>query len=307
MRFHWIEKWVICWVGVMLLTGSGCGDSGGKAWEKEPPITLTKTSTYPKAGNYQPVIDDGYFFEINLSMSYGEPVGTVDEEDLEIVECFQEPGIFDLPNLMSLYDQHRSDQEGSFFIVISSEPDVPLKLVFSVMRLFRLHGVFQFYLRVTPSDGTDVGLAVLPLSMGPYSTAQLQAFEQDSICMETAVDGGGSISIHNPTTWDPNANGKTNRPQTLQAITSENRILLNDEYKFTMGGETYSLGGLGNHLRRIQELSDVKEQFLFGFREDLRYENLVETLDQVILSGIGETDLLSPWEYDYLSVNEKTE
>ena len=302
-----MDRLMIFGIGFMLIAGTGCGGSDGKAWEKEPPITLKKTSVYPKAGNYQPVIDDGYFFEVNLEMSYGEPVGTVDGEDLEIVECFQEPGIFDLPNLMALYDQHRSDQEGSFFIVIAAGPDVPLKLVFSVMRLFRLHGVFQFYLRVTPSDGSDVGLAVLPLSMGPYSTAQLDMFKQDSICMETAADTGPPISIHNPATWDPNANGKTDRPQTLQAIPEKNRVLLSDEYKFTMGGETYSLGGLGNHLRRIQELSDAKEQFLFGFREDLRYENLVETVDQIILSGIGETNLLSPWEFDYLSVNEKTE
>ena len=67
-----------------------------------------------------------------------------------------------------------------------------------------------------------------------------------------------------------------------------------------MDQNTFSLGALGNHLRRMQELSETPVKSLVTVSDEAQYDKLISTMDQLVMSGLSSAVLLFEWELIYI-------
>ncbi len=275
----------------MILCGLSCGESGSKAWENEPPILLKKELKLPLAGNYRPVLGGGAFFVMELRQVYGEPHLYIKDSLFELEPCTDIKRGYHLNGLMDAFAQAKKVEGGNADIVFAAEPDVSIGLVMTLIRYFRLRGIDQFYFQVKPSDGANVDLALLQYTFTPYTQRQLGILKADIKCDRS-------------TDWDSTGLGEDGFFQELGNIPPGNRIWIQKEGKYPFQSDEFSLSGLGNQLRRQQELSESPERYVFGLADELRYENFIVVLDQLILSGLSDYTLLSNWEFNQLTQSE---
>ena len=271
----------------MILCGLSCGESGNKAWEKEAPILLKKELELPVAGNYRPVLGEGAFFLLELRQVYGEAHLYANDSLFTLEPCAGLGEGYQLDGLMDAFIQAKKNEGGNADIVFAVEPDVSIGLVMTLVRYFRLRGIDQFYFQVKPSDGANVDLALLQYTFPLYTESQLHQLEADLKCDSS-------------TGWDSTRLGEDQFFQDLGNIPPEKRIWIQKEGKYPFQSDEFSLSGLGNQLRRQQELSESPERYVFGLADELRYENFIVVLDQMILSGIADYTLLSKWEFEQL-------
>ncbi len=311
-----------CVIFLLLFGISSCGESSEKAWERQPDIVVAKTSQYPLASNYRPVLNDGFFFVVELGMEYGQPLLSIEGNSLALVECPDSPGAYDVPNLFKLYQERKEREGGHADIVLAAHPEVPMKLISFILRQFRLRGVFDFYFQVSPADGAEIEMALMQQEWGPYSADQLEFPSANPICNLSNSDPSQSsetstseepnntsppgvshspFSNHKPSEWDTVANGGEGRIPQLLAYPEENDILVLSDGRTSMNQDTFSLSALGNHLRRLQELSETPVRALVTVSDQARFDKLISTMDQLIMSGLSSAVLVSEWEMSHLN------
>lgn len=297
----------------MIFGSFSCGNESEKAWERQPDILVTKTPEYPIASNYRPVLNDAFFFVIELGMEYGEPLLAIEGNQLGLEECPDYPGAYDIPDLFKLYQERKEQEGGHADIVIAAHPEVPMKLISFILRQFRLRGIFNFYFQVTPADGAEVEMALMQQEYGPYSENQLNFPSANPTCSLKAEvlsqEGDTSkagvshspFDNHLPADWDTKANGGDGRIPELLEFPEENNVHILANGMTSMDQDTFSLGALGNHLRRMQELSDTPIKALITVSDEARYDKLIATMDQLIMSGLNSAVLLSEWEMTHIN------
>lgn len=313
MAFRVVQSFVPFALPFMILGFLSCGGSTQKAWEKGPEVLVSESVVLPTANNYRPVLEDAFFFVVNLKMYYGEALMSIDGESIELTECEESPGIYDVPDLFKLYEKRKEQEGGHADIVFAFHPDIPMNLVQFLIREFRLRGVFQFHFRITPSDGSKVDFALMQQQFSPYSDQQLRILSASfaPICNHReeipgndtllSVESLEPFSTFNPSKWDTVANGGTGRIGEFLKYPAENDVWILADGRSTIQGDTFGIGGLGNHLRRMQDLSDTPIQTLVGVQEDANYGLFIAALDQLIMSGLTDYQILSSWEMQSMS------
>lgn len=308
MAFRVVQFFVPFALPLMILGFLSCGGSTGKAWEKGPEVLVSETLVLPTANNYRPVLEDAFFFVVNLKMYYGEALMSIDGESIELTECDEVPGIYDVPDLFDLYEKRKEQEGGHADIVFAFHPDIPMGLVQFLIREFRLRGVFQFYFQITPADGPKTDLALMQQQFAPYSDQQLGflSVSSESICSHRkeipgndtllSVESMRSFSTFDPSKWDTVANGGAGRIDEFLQYPAENDVWILADGRSAIQGDTFGIGGLGNHLRRMQDLSETPIKTLVGVQEDAGYNFFIAALDQLIMSGLTDYQILSSWE-----------
>ncbi len=307
------ELSAFCFIFLVIFGISSCGGDPGKAWEEQPDIIVTKAPKYPVASNFRPVLNDGFFFIVELRMEYSQPFLFVEGQNLGLVECSGYPGDYEVPDLINLY-QERKEQEGGYAdVVLAAHPEVPMKLIHFILRQFRMHGVFSFYFQVLPADGTEVEMALMYQDWGPYSKDQLEFLFENSPCSPSETtplrsenstktgDSHPSFANQIPVGRDKVVNSGNGRILQLLEFPEENDILILASGKVSLDKDTLSLSALGNRLRRQQELSESPVRALVSVSDEARFERLILTMDQLIMSGLSSAVLVSEWEMNYLN------